>query len=167
MYMSSNEADKIDLAKDSSSVTPPRTRIVWRLLMAIVLVSACSCSGDNRGRKETYPVTGEVHVDGQPAAGIAVTLHDVKGIDSENPTTSSTTTDDDGKFSASTYEEGDGAPAGEYVLTFRWGKLNRMSMQFEGDELKGKYSDPTKSEFRVTVEEGKRADIGRIELSKK
>ena len=134
------------------------------LLAACVLF--CSCSDKPPGRKETFPVTGEVYVDGQPAPQLQVTCHDVNGIDTENPTLSSAMTDQDGKFAISTYETGDGVPEGEYVLTFMWGKFNLLSKAYEGpDKLKGRYTDPAKSEHRFKVEPGKPTDLGRIELT--
>jgi hypothetical protein len=47
-------------------------------LAGILALSLCSCSGKKDYGKETFPVTGEVYVDGQPAARLSVTLHDVK-----------------------------------------------------------------------------------------
>ncbi len=125
----------------------------------------CACSKKQPDRKETFPVSGEVYVDGKPGGTIKVDLHDVKGVDTKQPTYSSAFTDDNGKFVVSTYEQGDGAPEGEYAVTFVWGQLNLMSMQYGGpDKLKGKYSDPAKSQFRVTVKKGQTANIGRVDL---
>jgi 5-hydroxyisourate hydrolase-like protein (transthyretin family) len=140
-----------------------------RLTLAGLTLLAClitSCGPKGAPRKETFPVTGEVVVDGQPAATVQVTLTDVKGIDTDMPTFSSAMTNDQGKFAVSTYDLGDGVPEGEYVVTFMWGELNLFSMQYGGpDKLKDKYSDPAKSQFKITVEKGKPADMGRIELS--
>ncbi|MBI2481883.1 MAG: hypothetical protein HYV60_25520 [Planctomycetia bacterium] len=112
-------------------------------------------------------MNGEVVVDGQPASGVSVTLHDVKGIDGQQPTFSSATTDESGKFSVSTYDAGDGVPVGEYVLTFTWGEFNVVSRSMEGDKLNGKHSDPKTSEHKVTVVAGTPTDMGRIELTTK
>ena len=112
-------------------------------------------------------MSGTVSVDGQPAALLSVTLHDVNGMDQEIPTISAATTKEDGTFAISTFEAEDGVPAGEYVVTFKWGKYNAFSKSFDGDKLKGKYNDPHKSEVKVTVTEGQPTDLGRIELSTK
>jgi hypothetical protein len=138
----------------------------WRL--AVVLVVFASCSRSDPNRKETFPVTGELYVDGKPAPTVQVALHDVNGMDPKQPTFSMTYTGDDGKFALSTYDEGDGVPAGEYTVTFMWGRLNTFNMHYGGpDKLKGKYNDPEKSPFKVKVEQGKPADLGRIELTTK
>ncbi len=134
------------------------------LLLAVLF---CSCNSRDPNWKETFPATGEVYVDGQPAARLRVTCVDVNGMDKENPTTSSATTDEEGKFEISTYEKGDGLPEGEYALTFMWGELNSISGYGGPDKLKNKYSDPKKSEHKFTVEEGKPTDLGRIELKTK
>ena len=90
--------------------------------LATVLLAACK--EETGFRKETLPVSGEVFVDGKPASGVQVTLNDVKGFDQKHPTFSQAMTDDNGRFAVSTYEQADGVPEGEYVVTFMWGQLN-------------------------------------------
>jgi 5-hydroxyisourate hydrolase-like protein (transthyretin family) len=136
------------------------------LALAALCLVFSSC-GEEQFRKETFPVTGEVHVDGQPAADLAVRCIDVKGLDKEHPTTSSAFTDQTGKFEISTYETADGVPAGDYVLTFQWGQWNRMTMSYGGDKLDGRYADAKKSEVRFTVQQGQPTDLGRIDLTTK
>ncbi len=133
------------------------------LALLIGSLSISACSKTDYGL-ETTPLTGEVYVDGNPAAELAVTLHNVAGMDSEVPTVSATFTKEDGTFEVSTFEEGDGVPAGDYVATFAWGQFNPVSRRYEKDKLKGKYADPKTSEFKVTVSGGEPVDMGRIEL---
>jgi hypothetical protein len=136
------------------------------LWLGAVLATTLSCSSSDTNRKETFPLTGKVLVDGQPVGLIQVALHDTAGVDTENPTFSMTYTKDDGTFALSTYDEGDGVPAGDYAVTFMWGQLNMLSMQYGGpDKLKGKYSDPKKTPFKIKVEKGKPADLGTVELA--
>jgi hypothetical protein len=127
--------------------------------VAAVCLLSCSCGDKMPDRKPTFPVTGKVQVDGQPAAQLSLTCHDVKGVAPLHPTVSSAITDPDGKFAVSTYQSGDGVPEGEYVLTFVWGKFDLISKSYGGaDRLKGRYRDP---------EAGKPIDLGCIELSTK
>lgn len=135
-----------------------------RMLLALGLI-CCGCAPEGPPRKATFPVTGEVIVDGKSASGVTVTLHDLKGIDGNQPTYSSAITDASGKFSVSTYNAGDGVPVGDYVLTFTWGEFNMVSRSMEGDKLKGQYNNAKTSEIRAHVEEGKPMDLGRIELT--
>ena len=147
---------------------PEKMRATILAMMMCLCVCLCSCGKDEGNRKATVPVSGEVYVDDEPASGVAVVFQDVQGIDKQNPTQSSTFTDADGKFSISTYNDGDGAPEGEYVLTFSWREINMMTMRPGGpDKLNDRYSDPAKSEFRVTVQKGEPIDLGRIDLTTK
>ncbi|MHB8973049.1 MAG: hypothetical protein ACYC3X_06960 [Pirellulaceae bacterium] len=139
---------------------------LWGLMLLVCSLTACGPQGPPR--KETFPVTGEVVVDGRPAAALQVTLTDLKGMDKQMPTYSSAMTDDNGKFAVSTYKQADGVPEGDYAVTFVWGELNLFSMQYGGpDKLKDKYNDPKKSTFQIKVVKGKPADMGRLELTTK
>ena len=140
----------------------------------VVFVSAAAlfplvgCREPGSDWKPTEPLSGVLLVDGEPAEGVQVTLHNVAGIDAKQPTFSQGFSDKEGKFKLSTYEEGDGVPEGDYVLTFFWGQINPLSMQFGGpDKLQEKYQDPAQSKFKVKVEKGKPVDLGRIELTTK
>ncbi len=139
----------------------------WCVLL-IGLAAIGACSRGDPSRKPTFPVQGEVYVDGQPAGQLAVTCHNVQGMDTKNPTTTAAFTDEAGKFRLSTYLSGDGVPEGEYVLTFLWGRHNLISMTYGGpDKLKNRYDDPKKSKVRFTIEKGKPLDLGKIELTTK
>ena len=138
----------------------------WTAVVVVACLLLCSCSGRDYG-KETFPVTGEIYVDGSPGAEVSITLHDVKGMDATVPTVSATFSKADGTFAISTFEEGDGVPAGDYIATFEWGTFNPISRGYENDKFKGKYKDPTKSEHKVTVTAGAPASMGRIELTTK
>ncbi len=145
-----------------------RPHKVQLLIIAGACLACLACQEQGQPRKETFPVTGQVYVDGEPVKLLAVTCHDMSGIDAELPTTSSAFTGENGTFSISTYESGDGVPEGEYVLTFMWGQREGFSGRYGGpDKLKDRYTDPKKSDVRFTVEPGKPTDLGRIELTTK
>ena len=144
------------------------TKIVLSRIFVLAMVAGfAGCGGEKRNWKETIPVTGEVFVGGKAAEGLMVKFVPTAGMDTAQPSETNAMTDDKGKFSASTYQLGDGAPAGEYRLTFTWPKLNKMSMSFDGDSLKGKYDDPEKSDYTINVQSGAPLDLGRIELQGK
>jgi 5-hydroxyisourate hydrolase-like protein (transthyretin family) len=145
-------------------------RSMMRLaLVPMYCLLLCSCQPkDEQDRKETFPVTGVVHVDGKAVAKLAVRCIDVKGMDREAPTKSSAFTDEEGKFEIATYEASDGMPAGDYVLTFEWGQWNMISASYGGpDKLNGRYMDPKTSEVKFTVKDGEPTDLGTIELTTK
>ena len=141
----------------------------WTVLIvfAFLSVAIAGCSGPDRNWKETIPVSGVVMVDGEAAEGVMVNFHPVGGMDTEQPTETKALTNQDGSFEASTYEMGDGAPEGEYQVTFAWPKLDKISMSFSGDKLKGRYSKPAKSEFTINVVSGATVDMGTVELKSK
>ncbi|MGL4554395.1 MAG: hypothetical protein ACRC33_24800, partial [Gemmataceae bacterium] len=62
--------------------------------------------------------------------------------------------DEAGKFKVSTFGSNDGAPAGEYAVTFTWrGRSGLLKNQFDGpDRLNGKYATKEKSGVKVTIE---------------
>ena len=138
----------------------------WILVLMVALV-CCSC-GEKVHRKPVFPVTGVILVDNKPVQMLAVRCANVAGIDKADPTISSAFTDEAGKFQISTFNKGDGVPEGEYVLTFEWGTMNLISMQYGGpDKLKGKYSDPKTSQVKFTVTAGMPTDLGTINLTTK
>lgn len=69
----------------------------------------CGC-GD--GQPKTYPVSGVVTLDDKPVAGAMVTFIS----DAADSKASTTTADDQGKYSLSTFKQGDGAVPGSYKI---------------------------------------------------
>jgi len=117
-------------------------------LTALFVASGCA----KRGWLETYPVTGAVLVDGQPVKDVMVTFHP-KEIVGDRPYLPSGRTNENGEFNLATFVSGDGAPPGEYAVTIVWPvRHNPISTLWEGDKLNGRYSDRTKTTFRVTVQ---------------
>ena len=50
-------------------------------------------------------------------------------------------------------------------MTFMWGQLNMLNMQYGGpDKLKERYADPKKSTYRIKVQNGTPTDMARVEL---
>lgn len=138
----------------------------WFALLAIFVAG---CSSRDPTWKETVPVKGALTVDGKAEMGVEVRLTSValaakEGFAAE-PLPSKAMTDAAGAFALSTYEIGDGAPPGEYVVTFAWPTMNMITLQYEGDRFNGKYSDEKTAEKRIKVESGKPLDLGRIELT--
>lgn len=101
------------------------------------------------------PVRGLVTYKGAAAPGVTVQFHttgEPQGMAEIYAAKPSAVTDVEGKFALSTYEEGDGVAAGEYVVTFEWKDFDPLKNGYSGpDRLKGKYADPKTSEFRVTI----------------
>jgi len=118
------------------------------LLAAALLLPSC---GD--GRKKCYPVSGKVLVNGKPVKDVLV-LFNPREKDPKGRLAPVAMTDENGEFRLATYAAGDGAPAGEYLVTFTWREASGLlKTTFDGpDRLGGRYQDPKQSQFPVTVE---------------
>ena len=142
-------------------------------LAGIIVLAGCA-GEDEPFRLETTGVTGTVVVDGVPVPAstpLMVECHNVNGFDQDHPTISSALTGENGAFEISTYESGDGVPAGDYALTFMWGDMDLISASYGGsDKLNGRYSDAEASEHKFTIpgsddDSGAGVDLGTIELT--
>jgi hypothetical protein len=102
-------------------------------------------------------VAGTVLVKGKPAAGVTVTFHPKFDMGAVKFTPSAVT-GKDGRFTLSTAAAGDGAPPGDYAVTFELlrGGADKMGRDVEVDAWKGKYGDPAKGPA-VTVKAGDNA----------
>jgi hypothetical protein len=130
-----------------------RGSTVW-----IGLLLAASLSGCSKAKEPweiTHPASGTLTYGGKPVSGAQVTLFptDVKVPEKVRPTG---TTEADGRFTVSTFAEGDGAPVGVYKVSIIWQPL----VQGKGGASRGenqlpiKYARPDSSGFTVTVAEG-------------
>ena len=123
------------------------------LLGALPLLTACGSK-----KLPVYPVTGEVRFQGKPALGAEVIFHPQGGSEQQKQTRPNGRADEFGKFALTTYELGDGAPAGEYQITITWpGPLpganpkDKKAALAGPDRLQGRYVDPAKSGLKATV----------------
>ena len=82
---------------------------------ALWLLPLTALAGCADGRAKTHPVTGQVLYNGLPLKGVDVAFHPV---DPKNNTgyPPHATTDENGKFTLTTYLKDDGAPAGEFQV---------------------------------------------------
>jgi hypothetical protein len=142
--------------------------IVWSFLLLVLTVSGCS-NGERTppNAKPVVPVSGLVHINGKPApAGVQIRFHAVQQ-DPQNATLSMATTNADGQFKAFTYQPDDGVPPGEYQVTFDDQSEAKPHLRGSPDLFKGRYSDPKKSEFKLSVPaSGPPIDMGTIELKR-
>jgi hypothetical protein len=133
----------------------------WRVARAgrlagwIVVVLFGGLSASFSGRPKVYPVAGKVLHKGQPAAGARVVFHP-SGVADPQALRPLATVGPDGSFALTSYEQGDGAPLGEYTVTVVWpSQSGRRVTGSAVDRLHGAYSDPARSPLRVRVTEGK------------
>jgi hypothetical protein len=98
------------------------TFVVCIGLLATSLSAGCGKSRPEiKGKMPVFPVKGKVMIDGQPMAGATVLFYPTqdfpKGSAQQRPRA---VAGDDGTFQVSTYDNNDGAPAGEYRVTISW-----------------------------------------------
>jgi hypothetical protein len=125
------------------------------------LVLGAGCAKDRH--EPTFPVQGQVLVKGKPAAGAVVLLVPLARLDDPEALKPRGITDGEGKFRLTTYERGDGAPAGEYAVTVRWPKRTKSALDEDDgrarlgpppDVLGGRYSNPKRSSLTLTIQAG-------------
>lgn len=122
----------------------------------------CLGCGEN-WQAETHPAGGQLRVNGEPAAGAVVELHSKsEAVDVRNSRPWAIV-QADGSYTLSTYESGDGAPIGQYVVVVRWPP--DVSQPSLADRLGGAYARPEKSLWTVTVGEGEN-ELPPIEIEK-
>jgi hypothetical protein len=134
-------------------ITPMcRVLLDARSVLAFLLVCMAGCDGP--GKAVVYPVGGTLTVSGQPAANAMVAFHPLDQASSQSPL-SVACTGPDGTYRLMTYATGDGAPAGEYAVTVVWRDDSQPQDECEDvlthDLFEGRYADPAKSPWRVTV----------------
>lgn len=121
------------------------------------LLSLTSCGGSAGPKlppkKPCIKIAGQVLVDGKPAEKVEVVLH---------PTIENhglfqfphAVTNANGEFKLGTYASNDGAPAGQYSAVFVW-PIPVSEQVDDDDRLRRLYSDPLKSQFKVTIDSAK------------
>ena len=126
-----------------------------RFLSTLPLLAALALTGCGSGepRVPVVAVTGKISYYGQAPAGAQVVLHPV-AKSAESDVAPSGVVKDDGTFQISAYEQGDGAPPGEYVATVEWFRVVASGEGGGGrgpNVLPAKYASPEFSPLRVTV----------------
>lgn len=118
----------------------------------ISLIVCCLISGCGSGRKPTFPVKGRVLVDGKPPNELFVHFWPTEKNDPKSIRPFAQT-NENGEFELNSYVTGDGAPMGEFIVTFEWPmRSGPFKNQFEGpDQLRGKYKQPDKSKIRINI----------------
>lgn len=112
-------------------------------------------SGCAEKQVPVFPVSGRVLYQGKPAAGATVVLHALNVAETSDVAPYGVV-NDDGSFSISVYEPGDGAPQGDYVATIEWRKLvaDAGGAAAGPNVLPRKYANPKSSPVRVSVANG-------------
>lgn len=131
-----------------------------------LLILTAGCGDAPESRLSLIPVTGEVRVKGQPALGSEIMLHPIGGPAADAGLYPYGIADESGTFSITSYEQGDGAPPGDYQVTVVWPDSSYQPEtpaeldEFHGgggqtpDKLRGRYAEPQGSGLKVAVTPG-------------
>lgn len=125
------------------------------VLCALLGVTLTSCNREPK-RPPLHAVSGTVTFQKGPAPGAVVVFRPITPGLLKN-TLPHGEVGPDGTFRIGTYELGDGAPEGEYVITISWPEVKPEPGGGEsigGDRLNGRFSDPTNSTLKIQVKQG-------------
>jgi hypothetical protein len=127
----------------------------WILTAAVLLaVGGVLFSGALMARPacSVHPAVGVARVGKTPLVGAQIRLHP-RGMTLPDEATPSATVQADGTFALTTFTKGDGAPAGDYVVTVQWFRVAKDG-SVGGNALPTRYASPTTSPLTVTIREG-------------
>jgi hypothetical protein len=133
-----------------------RRKTVLPVLIAATIASTALC-GCSKGpvRVEVQPVEGQVLFNGKPLEGAQVVFYR-QGEAGAEVRAPRARTGPDGRFRLGTYDQTDGAPEGQYVVTVVHFPMVKMG----GDTAPGpnvlpqKYASPKTSDLRLLVAKG-------------
>lgn len=130
----------------------PRSHLPLVLLLTVATTAACVGCGGEAWQAETQPAEGVITVNGEPPVGAVVELHPTGEAADERNSRPWAVVRDDGSYTLTTYEPGDGAPVGEYAVIVKWPPdVSKPSL---ANRLRGAYSDPKRSQWQVEISEG-------------
>jgi hypothetical protein len=129
-------------------------RLRWATSVGLLaLLLACAACSDS-DHKQLHPVVGKMLCQSRPATGALVYLYAV-GSDEKTTLRPHGCVGEDGSFRLSTYEPGDGAPAGTYQVAVFWTKPSKLGGDDIENLLPPRYWNPATSGIpSVTVTEG-------------
>lgn len=122
-------------------------------LLLLVLLPGCGA----RPPEKIFAVQGTLTVDGQPAANASVAFHPAAPANNRLVCPVAIT-NRDGSYQLSTAARGEGAPAGEYIVTVIWPNPDEPFDECEcldfkrHDLFRGQYADPKTSTLRAFVQ---------------
>jgi hypothetical protein len=130
---------------------------LWRIrscspTMLAAAVLTLALPGCFENRKPVFPVRGKVLFRGQPAEGALVVFNPLDESDPQAVKPQGMV-GSDGSFEMSTYGEKDGAPAGEYIVSFVWMIENPKTKKI-WSPLPARFMQPDKSGWRLTIKDG-------------
>lgn len=142
-------------------------------IMLLLIATGCDGSESETNRPPTHPVTGVVTYQDSPVAGALITYRSTAGGDAAYSAFGRT--DAEGRYELTTFDSGDGAVTGEYIVTItkydvppppdepvelseeeitQAEMAANTSTEPPKNELPQKYSSRESSDLRAAVKEG-------------
>jgi hypothetical protein len=128
----------------------------WLCLSALLFVALLCASCARNDRPPVFPAQGKVFYEGKPAVNALVILHPANNDAKLELVRPLGHVEADGSFKLTTFDNGDGAPAGDYVVTVDW---RERTAPIEGAPpgrslLPQRYANPQLSQLRIQIKEG-------------
>jgi hypothetical protein len=130
---------------------PFRKPLLWALI-GCLCIAGCS----RQSRLTTYPVRGKVTYRTQPVAEAMLVLHPAVPFPAGTPQPIAYA-NAHGEFEFTTFESGDGAPQGQYVITVELREERKVGEELVRDGrnlLPAKYQSPQTSDLKCEVKSG-------------
>jgi hypothetical protein len=119
-------------------------------ILLCTVLGFLGCSSDQWA--EVFPVSGVVKYDGQIPVGAQIVLHPVAAAASDAVAPTGRVKAD-GSFVITSYQAGDGAPPGDYVVTIQWYKIEKDGV-VGPNVIPDQYVSPKTSPIKVSVQSG-------------
>ena len=141
-------------------------------LFFCMMIFGCGEESSFKSTVPVFPASGKIIHLGKPLAGVILIFH---STDVNQKIKSQATTDNDGKFVATTFKTADGAPEGDYTITLvvpsNESDSSREDAATEGQFRKegpvrfpSKYQNPSTSPLKVKVTKNE-PDLGILEIN--
>lgn len=132
----------------------------------ITLIAGCGGNTSFQPSVKVYPIKGKLEYQGKPMPGVTLIFNPIDETQKIKP---QATTDGEGNFVATTFQTGDGAPEGDFIITLVV-RSNESDSAREDAEVEGrtkatkipfppKYLNPTTSGLKIKVTPGN-PDLG-------
>lgn len=124
----------------------------WRRETALLLLAFSGLACGNSGQPPVFPVQGQVLYHGRPVAHALVVFHPLEGA-ATGGVRPHGRTQEDGHFTLTSYQPGDGAPAGTYRVTVEQWLSSGRDDEPPRNRLPARYAHPQTSGLTATVTE--------------
>lgn len=128
-------------------------RITRRIAAVAVLIAVAAASGCGSNEPKLHPASGKILIDNTPPEHATVVFHPASGGDPDRPKPHGKVAAD-GTFTLTTYAAGDGAPAGDYLVTVELWLTTGRGDEGPKSRLPTKFAKPETSGLKATIAEG-------------